>query len=163
MRIAKICDIEAANAFVPSFLEKFNQKFAKAPQHPDNAHQPILATHNLDRIFCLKHKRQLSKNLTLQYKNITYQIIAERKEYMFRKAEVMVLETQDGKISIEYRGRPLTAVAYHTMQARAEEVSAKELISALAERKPRYKPGRTHPWKRRGRGLSQRAPDLAFC
>ena len=34
MRIAKICDIEAANAFVPSFLDKFNQKFAKAPKDP---------------------------------------------------------------------------------------------------------------------------------
>jgi hypothetical protein len=72
MRIAKICTIETANAFLPSFLDKFNQKFAKAPQDPRNAHKPLLDSHNLSRIFCLKHKRQLSKTLTLQYDNVIY-------------------------------------------------------------------------------------------
>ncbi len=47
MRIAKICDIEAANAFLPSFLLKFNQKFAKAPKDPSNAHKPLLPSYNL--------------------------------------------------------------------------------------------------------------------
>lgn len=73
MRLQKICTIEEANAFLPSFIEDFNRRFAKAPQDPTNAHRPLLASHSLDRIFSLKETRQLSKNLTLQYKNITYQ------------------------------------------------------------------------------------------
>ncbi|HSX13800.1 MAG TPA: hypothetical protein VLE96_05210 [Chlamydiales bacterium] len=42
------------------------------------------------------------------------------------------------------------------MQARTEEVNAKELLTALAE-KPKYKPkpGRRHPWKRASRGFAK--------
>jgi hypothetical protein len=63
MRIAKISNIEAANAFLPSALKKFNQQFAKMPKDPINAHKPILPAHNLDRIFCIKETHQLSNNL----------------------------------------------------------------------------------------------------
>ena len=165
MRIAKICNIEAANAFLPSFLQKFNQKFAKAPKDPINAHKPLLPSHNLDRIFCLKNVRQLSKNLTLQYDNVIYQVIADRREYTLRKAEVMVLKTKDGTVSIEHRGKPLTAVPFHKMQARAEEVSAKELMEKLAENKAynQYRPSSRHPWKRGRRGFSKRVLEPACC
>jgi len=158
MRIAKICDIEAANAFLPSFLHKFNQKFAKAPKDPSNAHRPLLPTQNLDRIFCLKEERRLSKNLTLQYSNVIYQVLADRREYTLKKAVVTVLETKNGAVSIEYRGRPLSAMPYHKMQARTEEVSSKELMTTLAEKataRGRHKPSRKHPWKMGKRGFSR--------
>jgi len=162
MRLAKICTIEAANAFLPSFLDGFNKKFAKAPQDPFNAHRPLLETHNLDKIFSLKYKRRLSKSLTLQYNNVIYQVIMpEQLEYTLRKAEVMVIETKDGEVSIECRGKTLTTVPYHKMQARAPEVSSKELMAKLMEAKidqsrPRHKPGRRHPWKCGRRGFSKR-------
>jgi hypothetical protein len=155
MRIAKISNIEAANAFLPSFLKKFNQKFAKAPEDPVNAHRPLLPSHNLDKIFCIKETRRLSKNLTLQYDNVIYQVIADRREYTLRKAEVMVLKTRDGTVSIEHRGKALIAVPYHQMQAKAEIVSAKELIDALKVKTLRYRPSRKHPWKHGRRGFSR--------
>ena len=168
MRIAKICTIEAANAFLPSFLDCFNKKFAKAPQDPFNAHKPLLETHNLDKIFSLQYKRRLSKTLTLQYNNVIYQVIVpEQVEYTLRKAEVMVVETKDGKVSIECRGKTLTAVPYHEMQAQAPEVSSKELLAKLMETKieqnrPRHKPSRRHPWKCGRRGFSKRVLETVF-
>ena len=161
MRIAKICDIEAANAFLLSFLDKFNQKFAKTPVSPQNAHRPLLATQNLDRIFCLKYTRQLSKNLTLQYNNVIYQVFADKREYTLRKTRVTVLERNDGKVTIEHRGKALTVQPYHKIQARTEEVSGKELAARLVEMtKPSkiYKPSRSHPWKRGRSGFSSRIP-----
>jgi transposase len=163
MRIAKISTIEAANAFLPSFLDKFNQQFAKIPQDPTDAHRPLLDTHNLDRIFCIKETRRLSKNLTLQYDNVTYQVLAPGKEYTLRKAEVIVLKSIDEIVSIEYGGKILTAVPYHQMQARTEEVSSKELLTTLIERKQYIpRPGRYHPWKR-GPRLSRRTRALMPC
>lgn len=158
MRIAKICNIEAANAFLPPFLKKFNQKFAKKPNNPTDAHTSLSPEHNLDRIFSVKETRQLSKNLTLQYDNVVYQVIADRREYVLRKAKVTVLETRDGTVSIEHRGKRLTAVPYHKMQARTEEVSGKELLAKLTEKlaeKKKYKPTKTHPWKAGKRGFSR--------
>jgi molybdenum-dependent DNA-binding transcriptional regulator ModE len=164
MRLQKIETLEEANAFLPSFIDDFNKRFAKPPHDAINAHTPLLATHNLDRIFVLKTARRLSKNLTLQYKNVIYQIITDRPSYAMRKAEVTVLESRDGVITIEYGGRPITAVPYHQMQARAEVVSAKELITVL-ESKPeqKYRPGRHHPWKLGRRGFSARPEALACC
>jgi len=62
---------------------------------------------------------------------------------------------QEGQISIEHNGRPWAAVPYHKMQARAEVVRAKELITKLAEKK-KHRPSRSHPWKR-GRRVFQHA------
>lgn len=164
MRIAKICNIEAANAFLPSFLDKFNQQFAKAPQNPIDAHKPLLDAHNLDRIFCIKDTRRLSNNLTLQYDNVIYQVLAAGKEYTLRRAEVTVLKTTNGSVVIECRGKILTVVPYHKIQARAEEVSSKELLATLAARKEyKPRPGRDHPWKRGPRGFSRRPPAFASC
>jgi Integrase core domain. len=163
MRIAKICTIEAANAFLPSFLDSFNQKFAKAPKDSHNAHKPLLEMHNLDRIFSIKHNRTLSKTLTLQYENVVYQVIApDELAYRLRKADVTVIETKEGVVSFECRGKVLTVVAYHQMQAKAPEVSAKELNDKLGEQRvPRDRqsrtPGRYHPWKQR-RGRSKSTP-----
>lgn len=153
MRIAKICTIEAANIFLPPFLDSFNQKFAKAPQNPHNAHKPLLETHNLDEIFSLKNHRTLSKTLTLQYNSVIYQVIVpDQLAYTLRKADVTVMETKEGVISFECRGKRLTTVPYHEMQAQAEEVSSKELLSKLEEKGTkknllRHKPKRHHPWK----------------
>ena len=161
MRLAKICNIEAANAFLPAFLEDFNQRFAKVPQDPTNAHKALSETQDLDRILCIKQTRHLSKNLTLQHKNIIYQIIAEKLEYTLRKAEVTVLEFKDGSVRIEYKGKRLTVKPYHKMLARTEVVSAKELPIVFEEKKQRSSPSKRHPWKRGKRGFSTNNANLA--
>ncbi len=163
MRLQKISTLEEANAFLPSFIEDFNKRFAKLPQNPTNAHRPLLSEHSLDRIFCHKEPRRLSKNLTLQYKNVIYQIITERESYAMRKAEVTILESKKGTVTIEYRGKVLTAVPYHQMQGRAEEVSSKEIATALENKKSRYKPKPHHPWKSGRRGFSSHQGKPVCC
>ncbi len=138
MRLAKICNIEAANAFLPQFTYGFNQQFAKIPQDPHNAHRSLLENHNLNRIFSLQYKRYLSKSLTLQYNNVIYQVmIAEQLEYTLRKAEVTIIETAEG-ISIECKGKPLQAVPYHKQCAVVPEVSSKELLDQLVKTKAEH-------------------------
>ena len=73
-----------------------------------------------------------------------------------RKAEVTVLESKDGTVTIEdIEAKFITAVPYHQMQARAEEVSSKEIATALERKKKPYKPGQYHPWKSARRGFSE--------
>lgn len=162
MRLHKISTPREANAFLPSFIEDFNKRFAKAPKDSTNAHRPLLATHSLDRIFCLKQTRHLSKNLTLQYKNVIYQIITERASYSMRNAKVDILESKDGTVLIEYKGKPLTAVPYHQTQSRTEIVSSKELEDALVGYKKKYSPGRYHPWKIARRGFSIKPKEMVL-
>lgn len=154
LRIAGINDMKTANTFVPAFLQKFNDRFSKTPAEPTNAHKPILSTHNLDRIFCIKDTRHLSKNLTLQYENIIYQVLADKKEYTLRNATVDVLQLRDGSIRIERQGKRLVVRSYDTLEAKTEVVSSKELLETLKEPKV-YKPSKKHPWKRSSKKLQR--------
>jgi transposase len=157
MRLAKISTIEEGNAFLPTFLKELNEKFSKFPQNPINAHRALLETQDLDRIFCLKHTRRISKNLTLQYGGIIYQIYADGLEYTLRDQEITIFESQDDKIRFERRGKLLKAIPYEEVEAPTEVVSAKELLAKLADKevstskKKAYKPGRNHPWKQSAR------------
>jgi hypothetical protein len=161
MRLAKISTIEEGNAFLPAFLKDLGLKFDKPPQNPIDAHRPIQDIHDLDRIFCLKHTRKISKNLTLQFKGVLYQIYADGLEYTLRKKEITILEYQDGKVFFENNGKLLKAVAYKEVESPAEEVSSKELVSVLIEKEKRKKkqwqPGANHPWKN---GSKKRSREL---
>ncbi|NDE64086.1 MAG: ISNCY family transposase [Chlamydiae bacterium] len=161
MRLAKISTIEEGNAFLPAFLKELGLKFDKVPQNPIDAHRDLLDAHDLDRIFCLKHTRKISKSLTLQFNGILYQIYGDGLEYTLRKKEINIFEYQDGKILFENNGKLLKAVAYKDAEAPVEIVSSKELLAALAnkeipkEKKKIYKPGRNHPWKQSARRRSK--------
>jgi len=146
--------METANTFLPAFLQKFNDRFSKTPTLPKSAHKPILSTHNLDRIFCIKDTRHLSKNLTLQYENVVYQVLAENKEYTLRNATVDILQLRDGSIRVERHGKRLVVRPYHTIEAKTEVVSSKELFEKLKEPKV-YKPSKKHPWKRGSKKLKR--------
>lgn len=41
LRLADICSIEAANAFLPGFLARCNARFAVAPRESADAHRPL--------------------------------------------------------------------------------------------------------------------------
>ena len=157
MRLAKISTIEEANAFLPTFLEEFNLKFKKTPQNPINAHRSLLETQDLNRIFCLKHTRRISKNLTLQYGGVLYQIYAEGLEYTLRNKDVIIFEYQDGKVRFEHNEKLLKAIPYKDVESPTEIASAKELLTILKDReipkekKKAYKPGPNHPWKKSAR------------
>ena len=112
MRLKNISTIDQGNAFLPEFLENHNNQFKKDPQNPINAHRPLLETQDLDRVFCLKDTRRISKNLTLQYEGVIYQIYADGLEYTLKKKDVTILEFQDGKILVECNGKLLKAIPY---------------------------------------------------
>lgn len=68
LRLAGISDMDAANAFLPSFTDRFNAKFAKAPAKPNNLHRALnIAPDRLSEVFCLRDKRHVTKDLMLKY------------------------------------------------------------------------------------------------
>lgn len=155
LRLNKISRIEEANAFLPTFIEDYNRRFAVVPKDPSNAHSPL--EQNLDLIFTIREFRYLSKNLTFQYKNILYQIRTDREIYALRKAKVTVREKKEGSIEVVYKNKPLAFRAYHSQQKQGEVVDSKNLNEVIdnlqkrQEQKNTYKPPNNHPWKRGAR------------
>ena len=100
---------------------------------------PARRSEDLDRILTLCERRTLSKNLTLSYNNVIYQIKTKRAGYTMRQAQVEVRERHTGEITIEYKQRPLAYTIYQKQEPQQGKV-----IEAKQERGPVP----SHPWRR---------------
>ncbi len=108
MRLQNISDIETANAWLPTFIEAYNNRFATSPRTTDNAHLDVHhSEEELGYIFSLQAKRVLSKNLTFQYKSSAFQVRSEGRGYRLRHSVVTVCENFDGEINVLYDGKAL--------------------------------------------------------
>jgi transposase len=153
LRLRSICSMAEANAYLPEFVADFNRRFAVAPRSAEDAHRPLSAADDLDRILVLRERRTLSKNLTLSYHNVIYQITTTRAAYTMRGAQVEVREASGGEISIEYRGRALPYTVYAEQERRQARVTASKQINAALSRptqagkRKTYHPPMSHPWR----------------
>ena len=158
LRLRAISSIEAANEYVAEFMSDYNDRFAVEPRSSHDMHRALLPDEDLARIFTLQKQRILSKNLTLQYKNVVYQIQTSRPSYAMRKAPVTVYENSQGEIDILYKGQSLHYTIYQKQERQAEVVSSKAIDHKLKEP---HKPGKDHPWRRYGHRISGKAiPEL---
>ena len=155
LRLAGISDIEAANAFLPTFMQDYNRRFAKSPQNPADAHRPVLhSSEELDLILSLHATRKLSKNLTFQFKNREYQLTGQDKGYRLRGAQVTVCEAFDDTVTVLYKGQTLS----HRVLSEGEppiplddEKSLQQTVDNAKTRQqaaPKRKPDPDHPWRR---------------
>ena len=73
MCLEGICSIEQANAWLPCFIEQFNQKFAKMAFNPKDLHRPITETaEELDDIFTWREPLRVTNSLTITYDKCVY-------------------------------------------------------------------------------------------
>ena len=151
LRLRGISDMEAGNAYLPEFREDFNRRFAVLPRSTHDAHRPLLKTDNLDLILTHQETRTLSKNLTVQFKNVIYQIQSNRPDYALRNAKVTVCENAQGEVTILYKNHPLSFTLYHKPPRQSEVVDTKSLDRQI---KSPWTPPPDHPWRRYGQHLN---------
>lgn len=128
LRLRQINTIEAANAYLPEFITDYNRRFGVVPKNPINIHQPLSQDElsSLKDILVIKNNRVISKNLTVQYNNLEYQIQAERSGYALRKAKIEVWQDLQGEVRLIYKGKQLNYTIFKR-QPKAEIVSSKHL------------------------------------
>ncbi len=155
MRLHNINSHAAGNAFLPEFIQDFNQRFAEPPTSSVDAHRPLSAREDLARIFSWQEARTLSKNLTLQFYKTVYQIQTERSTYALRKTQVLVCLTAQDEMTILYNGKALPYTVYNRQAHQAEIVSTKQLDRAFPPKHLPEKPAPDHPWRTYGKPLSK--------
>jgi transposase len=141
MRLRDINDMEAGNTYLPEFMKDFNMRFSVSPRCPLDVHRPLASEQDLDLILSWQEQRFLSKNLTLQFRNVVYQIQTDRPAYALCKASVTVCQDVQGKVTILYKGEKLAYTIFHKQERQSEIVTAKQVA-----RKP-FHPGPDHPWR----------------
>ena len=147
LRLRGISDMENANDFLPEFLEDFNRRFAVQPRSSHDAHRPLLKSDDLDTILTRQKTGTLSKNLTVQYNKVIYQVQTKRPDYALRKARVTVCENAEGDVTILYKNKPLPYSIYQQSVRQSEVVDTKTLDSHI---KTPTTPSPDHPWRQYG-------------
>jgi transposase len=147
MRLRGLSSMADGNAYLPEFIEDFNSRFAVEPGSPVNAHRSLTAKDDLAHILTHQEQRLVSKNLTVQFQNVVYQIQTERPSYALRNATVTVCVNLQGQVTLLYKGKTMPYTIYHQQAKQAEVVSAKDLDAALKQR-TYAKPAPDHPWRK---------------
>lgn len=154
MRLRGISSQKAGNTFAREYLSSFNAHFAVEPRDSDDAHRPLRRQDDLKRILTVQELRVLSKNLTLNYHQVIYQIQSPRPTYALRNAQVVVRENRHGEIAIEYKGKSLPYTVFHRQARQREVTPSKQLNLAMdpiaqpTQKTKSHVPPANHPWRR---------------
>ena len=151
LRLRNISTPETGNAFLPEFQADFNRRFAVSPRSTHDAHRRLRPADNLDLILTHQKTGVLSKNLTVQYNKLIYQIQTKRPTYALHKAPVTLCENAKGEVTILYKNNPLAFTTYTKLAPQAEVVETKQLNRAIPLPKP---PAANHPWRTYGKRLN---------
>jgi len=145
LRLRKISSWQEGNAFLPEFSADFNRRFAVQPRSALDVHRPLNEQDKLDQILTWQETRTLSKNLTIQFRKVVYQIQTQRPTYALRHAAVTVCLDAQENLAILYKGNPLDYSVFHRQAKQSEIVDTKQLNDAV--RTP-HKPAPDHPWRK---------------
>jgi transposase len=148
LRLRGISDWEAGNAFLPEFMDDFNRRFAVEPRSPFDAHRPLSKADDLAHVLTWRESRTLTKNLTLQFHHLVYQIQVDRPSYAMRHAVVTVSVDLQRQISILYKGKSLPYTTYHRQAKQSQIVQTKHVNGMYKYLQPGTVPGPDHPWRK---------------
>jgi transposase len=144
MRLEGVRTIEEANAFLVSYLPRYNRRFALPAKKNGNLHRSPKGI-DLDAILCAKTARSLGNDSTIRHEKKVYQI-----EDRLRTKRVIVEDRLDGSMRITYKGR---AVRFHQIAQRP--VPPQKERPYVTRSKGHALP-ENHPWRWRGRKRTTR-------
>ena len=101
MRQAGVQTVEQANAFLPAFLVRHNEKFRIKAGEEGTAFVPHYGP-DLNKIFSKQHERVVGNDNTVTFGRLRLQIQRQTFRFSMAKCRVLVCEHLDGTISVHY-------------------------------------------------------------
>ncbi len=117
LRLQGISDIEAANVFMPHFIEDYNARFAKVPRDPHDAHRALRSDEDMDLIFCWRELRKVTKALTLHYERKLYLLADTAANRRLIGKYIEVFQFPDGRVELRVAGDALPYSIYEKLGA----------------------------------------------
>ena len=137
LRLARISTIEAANAWLPSYLAKHNARFVRLAAERANAHRAFEGdAQALARICAHHYERVLSKTLTCQFKGRLLVVLTqpEQPRYALRAQTVKLMEHLDGKLELLWGVEALPFKTFERHQhLSASRVADDKLLNARVD------------------------------
>ena len=170
LRLEGIRSIEAANAFLPGFLDRHNARFAVPAADPMSAWRPWPDGLAAASVFCFHYPRRVGRDNTISWPGGDLALPRRPDGRSWSRRSVVLQERLDGSLWVEHEGvyYPVRSAPAAPGQLRARDLrtpSGRDLPAELtelrdAEKSPAQEPTRDvvqrprpdHPWRRyRGR------------
>jgi len=108
LRLAGISTLEEANKFLQEFLPRFNERFGVPATQPEPAYRIVGPELDIGGILCIKERRRVAKDNTIQYLGKTLQLYPGTERRSYARAYVEIQERLDGQTLVCCREKILT-------------------------------------------------------
>ncbi|MDO8690821.1 MAG: ISNCY family transposase [Dehalococcoidia bacterium] len=132
LRLAGIATLQEANPFLPAFTDRYNARFAKAPQDPHTAWVPLPAQFDPNYYFAVRETRKVRQDHCISFSGRLLQLLPGPKDPSLADQSVTVHLAPDGEIYLYHGRRP---IAYRPVSA-SEAVPPKPIRQPLRQPKP---------------------------
>ena len=107
LRLKGIRDHAAVNAYLErDYYPGQNARFARTPAAEEDFHLPVPRGLALDDVFRLEFEHTLGRDWVVRHDNRFFQVHRQSR-YAPARSQVLVCESEDGRVTIEYRGQQL--------------------------------------------------------
>ena len=134
MRLAGISNMDDGNVFLQKYMEIHNKQFAREPRDKVDAHRELPKHKNINKIFCGKTKRKVSKSLSIQYQGKIYNLNCKKIKHRLVGKTALVMELSD-KVHIEINGIEYD-YKIHEDQPYKEAMNRKQMDAWIDKKKP---------------------------
>ena len=152
LRLAEANSISEANSVLRDFLPRFNERFGVPAAQPGQAYRPISLELDLEGILCVKERRRVARDNTVQYRQRNLQLFPDADKVSYAGAYVEIQERLDGQILACYQGKILTPQdappLAATLRAQTNDIPD---YPALWKEPPPTKPNKVRKWRKRNR------------
>jgi hypothetical protein len=141
LRLAGASTLMEANAVLGEFLPRYNTRFGVPAAQEGSAYRVPEAGLDMDGVLCLKERRRVARDNTVQYHGRTLQLFPHADRTSYAGARVEVQERLDGRLLVSYLGTILTPQEAPPLAAslRAQACPVPQDLSTAAPR-PRKLP-----------------------
>lgn len=107
LRMAGASTVVQANSILESFLPRFNERFGVPAAQPELAYRPVDPGLDIDAVLCIKERRRVARDNTVQHHGRTLQIFPGTDRPSYAGTQVEVQERLDGRLLVSCRGKTL--------------------------------------------------------
>jgi len=132
LRLAGATTIVEANMVLDGFILRFNEKFGVQAEQDHPAYRSAEQSASLERILCFKHRRKVSRDNTVRYKQHTLQLLPEESRPTYAGVQVEVQEDLGGRITVQHSGEIIPTQEAPPRPAQLRKTAASPLESSAA-------------------------------
>lgn len=142
LRAAQVASLDDANAFLPAFIHRFNQRFAVPPLVPEPVFRPAPPPAALPRILCFEYRRKADHGSSISFEGLSYQLVdrSGRVLALRPKASVRILRLLDGSLEACFDNR------YYFLQRVNSPITPD--YPQVPPKSRAHTPPMDHPWKK---------------